>query len=216
MGAVGAGAGEFVGGVLGDIAGAGDRARARRYWQDLQDLGPSAYDQIATDPRLRDAQMTALDRLSREGSAGGMGVEDRVALAQAQGETARRERGSREAILQGMAMRGQGGSGVELAATLANQQGAAEQNAMSGAQAAADARRRALSATMQSGQLGGSIRGQDYGEKANRASATDAIARFNADQRMKKAAALSGMALDDSKRWSDRGAGAGSFAGSFF
>lgn len=216
MGAIGSGVGEFVGGVIGDIAGAGDRRKARGYWEDLPDLGPTEFTTIATDPRLRDAQMTALARLSREGAANGMGVEDRVALQQAQGETAQRERGAREALLQNMAMRGQSGSGVELAANLASQQGAAQSNAMAGAQAAADARRRALAATAQSGALGGGIRGQDYGEQANRATAADSIARFNADQRMKKATALSGMSMQDAKRWSDRGAGAGSAVGSFF
>lgn len=214
MGVIGSGAGAALGAGIGIAAGAGARRKAKEYYEDLPDLGPTEFNAIKTDPRLRDAQMTALSRLSREGAANGMGVEDRVALNQAQNATAMRERGSREAILQNMAMRGQSGSGVELAANLAAQQGAAQSNATAGAQAAADARRRALAATAQSGALGGDVRGQDYGEQSNRASAADAISRFNADQRMKKAQALSGMAMADSQRWADVGRGVGSAAGS--
>ena len=229
--ASGAGAGELIGGMVGDLYAEGDRARARKamrdalsslYGEDIE-AGPSAYEQIQADPRLRMAQLSALDRLQREGDAGGMGVEDRVAQNQAAADVARRERGTREAILQNMAMRGQGGSGVELAANLTNQQGAADRNAAAGAQNAADARKRYLSSVMASGQLAGGIRGQDYGEESGKASARDAIERFNSSQRLTRAGMANNIRMgqakrydDEADRWRDRGAGLGAGAGAAF
>lgn len=231
MGAAGAGGGELIGGIVGDLYGEDDRSRARRSLRDaLNSLyseniesDPTAYNDIAVDPRLKVAQMAALDRIQKEASQNGMGLQDRVALRQSMDETARRERGSREAIQQNMAMRGQGGSGVELANTLANQQVAAERNASAGAQAAADARRRALSAAMQSGQLASGIRGQEYGEQSDRASARDAIQRFNASQRLTRAGMANNIRMgqaqrydEEADRWRDRGAGIGAGAGAVF
>lgn len=229
MGAVGAAGGEVVGGIVGDIMGSGDRKRARRAMeQALQDImasnpevDRSSWLDVETDPALRMAQTEALQGFQREARAGGMGVQSRAALAQAGADTARRERGAREAILQGMAARGQAGQGAELAATLANQQGAAERNAIAGTQAAADARRRQLQALSESGKMAGGMRGQDFTERGGKASALDEIARFNADARLRRAGMLanvrSGQAAqyeDSADRWRRRGAGVGSAAGS--
>jgi len=193
---LGAAAGEAGGSVLGHFLGASDRARAeklrRRALEELGgDIGewsdPSALAGVSTDPELRQAQMSALDQLAREGKAGGLSIESRAALREAEGETSARERGSREAILQDMARRGMSGSGNELAAALTNQQGAAERNSAAGTRAAADARARALQAMTQSGQLAGAVRGQDFGETTTRAGAVDDRNRFNATQRLQRA-----------------------------
>jgi hypothetical protein len=191
------GAGEVVGGLLGG----GDEKRARREREralaELAGLnveaGASPLDAYNADPRLRLAQTGAVDELGRVGREGGMDIGSRVALREAQDETSARERGSREAILQGMAMRGQSGGGAELAAQLTNQQGAAARDASTGARAAADARTRALTALTQSGQLAGQTRGQDFGEAEGKAAAHDAIERFNASQRLSRGTAVAGL-----------------------
>ncbi len=226
MGAIGSSLGYAVGSGLGELIGGGAAARARR--RALEELrgvkeeaGPSAYENIRSlsDPTLRLAQMGALRQLQETGGAGGLDLGSRVALNQAAADTARRERGSREAILQQMAMRGAGGSGASLAAQLANQQGAAERNAMSGEQAAADARARALAATAQSGELAGGIRGQDWGEASQRAGALDALSRFNASQRLTKGGMIYGGQTSDADADAERKkrlfGGAGMAAGSF-
>lgn len=140
----------------------------------------SELSQYSTDPRLRQAQMAALDQLTRIGSEGGLTDTDRAAILEAQNQMGAQERGSREAILQNMAARGLGGSGTELMAQLANQQGQATRGALAGTQIAADARQRALDAILGGGQLGGQIQGQDFAQAQAKAQAQDVINRFNA------------------------------------
>lgn len=220
--------GEVGGSIVGDVLGSRDRARARRAMENaLRDIansnpeaGPSAYLDIQEDPTLRAAQVGALKRFEREAAEDGLGLQSRVALNEAAGDVARRERGAREAILQQMAMRGGAGGGASLAANLTNQQGAADRNAAFGALAASDARARALSAAAQSGNLAGEVRGQDYGVSSDRAGAQDALSRFNASQRLTRAGMMANVRMgqsaradQDSDRWMDRGAGVGSAVG---
>lgn len=146
---------------------------------DTLSQGNSNLSQITTDPRLRNAQLEALTGLQNVASEGGLNFDDRARLAQIQGDNLAAEQGSREAILQNARQRGIGGSGLELASQLMNQQGSAGRRNMEGLNVAADAEKRALEAMMQSGVMGGQIRLQDYGEQARAAEAQDAINRFN-------------------------------------
>lgn len=141
--------------------------------------GKSELSNVTTDPRLKEAQMAALASLQDVPSQGGMSATDRTRFNQMQSELNRNEGAQRAAIMQDMARRGQSGSGMELAAQLMNQQGSAERASMQGMDIKAQAERRALEAMMQGGQLAGSIRGQEYGEKSAAAQAQDAINRFN-------------------------------------
>ncbi len=225
MGAIGAGAGYAVGAGLGELLGGGAAAKARRRaLLELQGIneeaGPSAYEDLRTDPALRNAQIAAARRLASEGAEGGLGIQSRVALNESAGDMARRERGGREAILQQMAMRGAGGSGASLAAQLQNQQGSADRNAAFGARAAADARQRALAATAQSGEFAGGIRGQDWGEGAQKAGALDALSRFNASQRLTKGGMVYGGRMTnanaDAEHWNRLAGGTGYAAGSVY
>lgn len=134
---------------------------------------------VSTDPRLKQQQMNALSSLEGIADAGGMTLVDKANLAGIQKEIGMQERGSREAIISGMARRGQSGSGVELAAMLQNQQGSADRAASQGLNVQATAQARALEAIMQGGQLGGQIRQQEFGEQSEKAQAQDAINRFN-------------------------------------
>lgn len=141
-------------------------------------LEASAQEQVSTDPRLRQAQMNALSQL--EGvAAGGLTVGDRGDLQRIQGEMAAAEKGQRDAILQNAQARGVAGSGMELASQMMAQQQGANRASQQGFDVAKQAQARALEAMLQSGNLGGSIRSQDFGEQSKLAEARDAIAKFN-------------------------------------
>lgn len=193
-----------IGGIVGGLFGAGDAEAGRKnqldaYKRGLETLqntreeaGPSAIENIAVNPALQAAQMQALGALQGEAQAGGMTAQDRATQQQSMDATSQQERGQREAILQQAAARNQGGTGASLAAQLANQQGAAQRNAMQGTQQVADSRARAMQAMAGAGGLAGQIRGQQFGEQSNIASAKDLINKFNAGQRLGKSQAILG------------------------
>jgi len=141
--------------------------------------GRSEMEGIETDPRLRDAQMDALLSLQDISDRGGRSAEDDANLMRTQNQNAQADRGRRESILQNMAQRGMGGSGMELLAQLDSSQAATDRSAQQGLDIAALAQLRQQDALMNAGQMGGSIRGQDFGEKSQVAQAQDAINRFN-------------------------------------
>jgi hypothetical protein len=142
-------------------------------------LGNSAMESVSTDPRLKQSQLAALNQLQGIATEGGMNAEDKQRLFQIQNELSRDEQAKRSAVQQNMQSRGIGGSGFELAAQLAGQQGSADRAASMGMDVNAMASRRALEAMMQSGQLAGNIRTQDFGEQSQVAQAKDAISKFN-------------------------------------
>lgn len=146
-------------------------------------LDPSAMEDIAVDPRYAEAQLAALSELSRIGEEGGLTPADRAALQETAESTAATERGIRGAIEQQARARGLGGSGMELAQQLVAAQGASQEGARAGRDVAQMAQNRALAALQGAGQLGGQIRGQEYGEQADLARARDLISRFNLSNR---------------------------------
>jgi len=139
---------------------------------------PTKMEEVSTDPILREAQMNALKSLQEVGKAG-LTAEDRAQVNQLRREVAREEQAKQAQILQSMAQRGAAGSGMELAARLSSAQASADRAAQESDRLAASALQRQLQAVAQSGQLGGGIRGQDFGEQAQKASAIDAINMFN-------------------------------------
>jgi hypothetical protein len=133
---------------------------------------------ISLDPRLKQAQMEALESLRDVGRTG-LRAEDRLALEEIQMKAARDAQAQREAILQSRQMRGLAGGGDELVAALQAGQSEANTGRLAGLQQAAMAQRAALQGIAQGGQLGGQIRQQEYGEQSDLAKATDEINRFN-------------------------------------
>ena len=162
--------------------------------QQQQQMGPTAMAGISTDAGLRAAQMQALEKMQNVAEEGGMTTQDRFRMEQIAQDEARREKGSRDALAQNMQARGISGSGLELARMLGAQEGANERRAMADLGVQAGAEQRALEAIMQSGNLAGNIRGQEFGEKSDVAQAQDAVSRFNtglrADQQAANTAAL--------------------------
>ena len=143
-------------------------------------LGPSEMAGIATDPALRQAQLNALAKLQEVGAAGGRDAQFLAEQSQLESDINRNLRGQQEAIMQNLATRGMSGSGQELVARQMSAQDAVNRQAQMAMDAKAQAQQRALQALMQSGQLGGQMQAQDFGQAAQKAQAADAIARFNA------------------------------------
>ena len=212
--------GEVGGSIVGDLMGDnGDKARQRalQYLMSIDpEMGASALESLQNDPALVQNQMAAIDELRRIYDEGGMDARSRASLAEAQASTAAAERGQRGAITQNFAARGAGGAGTELAAQLASQQGGANRNALAGVKAAGDAEARALQSLLGSSELAGGLRGQEM----QKAGGLDAVARFNASQRMRKGEAVAGQYgniadADDrgDEALANKGAGYGTAAG---
>lgn len=137
---------------------------------------------VSTDPRLKDAQMAALNKMQEVGQ-GGLTMQDMAMLDNIRRQTAIAEQGKQQQILQDMQQRGMGGSGAELAARLSSSQNAANRAGAEGLQVGAMASQRALEAIMNSGQLGGQMRSQDFNEQSEKAKSQDIINQFNARNR---------------------------------
>lgn len=134
--------------------------------------------QIKEDPRLKDAQMRALESLSQSGRTG-LTPADRAAYNKMRQDAQRDAEAKRQQIVQNMQARGQSGGGAELAAQLLSSQAAADQQSAAGDELAGAASQRALQALQASGQLGGDIRSKDLSYNEMVAKAADEMERFN-------------------------------------
>ena len=141
---------------------------------------PTLMTQVLGSPQAKAAQMTALSQLQDIGAQGGMTTGDKATLAEINAANAAKERGSREALAMNARERGIGGSGIDMVNQLIQQQSQAGQENLQGLEVAKTAQQRALDAIAQSGQLGGQIESQQFGEEAAKAAAQDAINKFNA------------------------------------
>lgn len=147
--------------------------------QTAEQLGPSAMQNVSTDPRAAAAQMGALSQLQQLGQDS-FTPEEQAQLNGMRRNAAQSGQAQQASILQNMQQRGAGGSGMELAARLASSQQNAQNQSEEGDRMAAMAHDRALQAMVQAGQLGGNVRSQEFGEGAQKANAADVIAQFNA------------------------------------
>jgi len=145
--------------------------------------GDSSFDQINEDPSLRNAQLQALSQLQEITDSGGLTAMDKAQINEIQGAMNQQERGSRNAIMQNAQSRGVANSDMAMASQMLNQQESAQRGSQQGMDVAAQAQQRALDAIAQSGQLGGQIRGQDFGQNAQKAQAQDMINQFNTQNR---------------------------------
>lgn len=192
-GNVGEGGGDIIGTIIGELLAAGDYAKAEqlaleagRNFDNIalpgeaEKMGPTAYERISVDPRIRSARMSAMDRLLQSGLDGGMDVESRAAIEEAKGQAGQYEQAQRGAIMADAARRGLTGSNMSIGAQLDASQAGANRVGMEGMRAAADARRRAQESLLSSGQLAGGIERDEYGQQRDLAANRDAIAEFNA------------------------------------
>lgn len=135
--------------------------------------------EIAVDPRYKENQVQALNALQEVADQGGLTITDRAKLEQIKSEVRQQEKGSRDAILQNAAARGMSGSGSELAAQLAGEQGAANRLSQEAFNVGSESRREALQAKIAAGDLGGKIRSQEFGEQQVVKEGQNATDKFN-------------------------------------
>lgn len=141
-------------------------------------MGPSAMQGIQVDPRLAQAQMTALNQLSQTGQMG-MTPGEAAALRDAQRQASAGAQAKSAQLQDEFARRGMGGSGNELAARLLAAQSGADRASQSSNQIAQQAQQAALQAMGQSAGLAGQMSQQSFGQQSDIAKAKDYINQFN-------------------------------------
>jgi len=144
-------------------------------------LSSNAFNDIKTDPSLVGAQKQALQQLQDTANEGGLTAIDRAKIQDVQDALNTTARGRNQALMQNAQERGIGGSNLNLQNQLMQEQAAADQASRAGTDIAAQAQARALASLQAAGQLGGQMEAQQYGEQANKATAQNAIDRFNAE-----------------------------------
>ena len=210
--------GTLAGSIAGNNAAQKGYADAKQKEQEFIDyiksINPEAASQISQDPTVRNAQLRALSQMQDVASQGGQDVQSRVAERQAMDTANANERSQRGAIMADAAARGTVGGGQELASKLTAQQGQANRASATGAQAASDARTRALQAMQESGSQAGQIGQSDLSNQQ----AQNQIAEFNAAQRLNQGEATTpgyskladiGIAQGQAAQKSDSSLGAG-------
>lgn len=150
-------------------------------------LGPSAFEQIQEDPRLRMSQIQALQDMT-DITKYGFGAEDIAALNKIRRDVAAQRQAEAATALQQMQERGMADSGASLIAQLqAGQQAAQQQSQLAESQAAqaAAARRAAIG---QQANMASQMSQQQLALAGQKASAKDVINQFNVQNRQSVAA----------------------------
>jgi hypothetical protein len=150
---------------------------------DLYEQGGAGINGFTEDARTRNAQMKALDGLTREVDFQGMTPEDAQAYNRSRQAAGSMDAGFRGAAEQQAAQRGMSSSIGAYAGALSSGQAATNRASAEGTQAASDSRQRYLQALEGLSGAGSAIRGQDFGIASQRAQAQDAINRFNVGQK---------------------------------
>lgn len=148
-----------------------------------EEQGKSEFSNIQEDPRRVALQDQALDALSREVQYQGMTPEDAAAYQRMRATAGATEAGLRGANESRMRQRGMGGSIADYAGGMAAAQSGANSANEMGLGIAADSRSRYLQAVNSLGNMASGVRGQEWGQAAQGASAQDAINRFNTGNR---------------------------------
>lgn len=145
-------------------------------------MGESALEDIAIDPKLRENQSKVIDELS-ELAETGMSDEDMAKRRELQRQVAQDEQARQKSIIQNLQERGLGGSGLELALRSGSSQESARRASEGADRLTSDMADRRRSALAQLSETAGRLRSQDYGEQKDLATTRDTIAQFNALQR---------------------------------
>lgn len=195
------GPGGFIGSLIGDAMTADERKRQleqiernRRLYEGLpteidfineevENLGPSAYEGIQEDPALRDAQFRTMQSLQGIADAGGLDAGARADIAQAQAASAATSRAQTGNLMDQFRRQGGANSGNALLASLQTQQANTDRAGMEGLQAAGMGAQRKYQALNDVGALATGVRGQDYRVAGDRAGAVDNVAAYNARNR---------------------------------
>lgn len=150
-------------------------------------LGPSAFEQVQEDPRLKSAQMSALQEMIGLTETG-LGAEDLAAFNELRRKVAAQAQAQRATALQQMQERGMANSGIAAVSDLQAGQQAANmlvQQAENQAAQAAAARRSAIG---QQANMATQMQQQGLQLAGQKASAKDVINQFNVQNRQNVAA----------------------------
>ena len=182
--------------------------------EDIIRLGPSAWEGIAVNPELRGNEYEVLKKLDEIIEGGGLNKSDKARILDVADRMAIKARGIREATSQNFRQRGIGGSGLEIAQTIKGDQDVIQEEAKASRDIEARAEERALQAILQKGQLSGQLGDKELNEAGKKASAKDAISRFNTQalmgregRRVSNANAASRYNLDRDQRVADTNVG---------
>jgi hypothetical protein len=180
-------------GKIGKMFGAGksqtkynreEIEKAQNLWKNMK--APSVNDLMGKkvtssynqeDPRLKQYQLSAIDDLRNIYSQGGLDANAKARLEDIRRKEDMQSKGAREAIMQDARSRGVGGG--SLVSQMMNAQGSADRRSYADTQVAADSEQRAIKALMDSANLSGDVRRQDF----SKMSALDKIKEFNARNR---------------------------------
>lgn len=141
----------------------------------VQNQNPTEYNNISLDPATRAAQMQALQQYTDIANGGGLDAESKLALQQAIDATNAQSRGAQGAIMNQAQAMGQGGGDFALTQRAIAAQGASNNAATQGLQAAAIAEANKRAALDAMANIGGSINASDFGQGAAKAQAQDII-----------------------------------------
>lgn len=147
---------------------------------EAESLGPSRFEEISMDPRLQAAQMAALEDITGIAEAGGLDAQTRLNLE----EGLARAAGAEQARLQQLKEDPTLGQGQRLALQSQAVQGTGQSARNVALQSAAQAQQARMAALGQQANLASGIQQQQLGLAGQKASAADAIAQFNTQQRM--------------------------------
>lgn len=184
--------------VIGHFAAQGDEDTARKLYEQASHMydstqlpqfeqvvashqDPTELSKIVSDPSLREAQTGSLGALKNISDSGGLTLTDQANLKKLENDTEGQARGARERVLSQLRSRGLGSSGLAVTSQNQANQAAAQRMSEAGATTAGNAQDRALQAILSRGTLAGSVRGQDWNEHTQVATAQDMINRYNAD-----------------------------------
>jgi len=145
-------------------------------------LGPSAFENVNVDPRLRQAQMSALEQISGLADQG-LGAEDRAAFNELRRSAGAQAQAQAQSVLQNAAAQGTLSSGGALAAQLAAGQASADRMSQEGDRLAANAAAARRQALMSKADMASQMSNQDFQRQSAAAQARDAISQFNTQNR---------------------------------
>jgi hypothetical protein len=149
---------------------------------EAEQLGPSAMEGVSTDPRLKQAQMGALEQMSGLAETG-LGAEDRAAMNQLRRSVGGEAQAQSAAALQNAAASGTLNSGNALMAQLMAGQNAANRGAEGADRLAAQASAARREALGMKANMATQMGQQDFSQKSSVANARDAISQFNTQNR---------------------------------
>lgn len=142
----------------------------------------NAFDTLTADNTGLDTELSSIGKLQDIVNSGGADAEEQANIQSILNTLGTTERGANEAIVTDNARRGVANSGLTMAAKLQAEQDSATNANSNALQTGAAEEARNLAALSSLGTLGGNVQGQQYTAGANKASAANAIEKFNAEQ----------------------------------